>query len=191
MIQNIIENLIYKFYPKDIEAFDLNYENSIEYSSLLKEILFHQKNPDQRNILLNNIRRICSDKVYRTDDLTQLNYLDRCFTFVVKHLSDEGHHSYCELIICISILGPFYCIYTKCINERWDVNKSFIGYDDYEDFDVTVNFPQALIDNIRNSLGESMEVKQDKLKLHLDRFNFYGVSRENFTIFNGLFKNRY
>lgn len=184
---------INKYFPSYVEPFSSEYEQSHEYKKLLLKVLHYQKFPEYEENIYNKLKKSFS-KNFFVIDCTKLAYLDRCFSYHIKETSENNKNKSIEIVFCVSILYPCYCIYEKTISQVNDNSENFIGFLDNVSFNFDNNDMWVPVLNRLRGIGSDFNLKEilseDFLK-HCEKYSFYGIPKEKFTIFNGLFKDSF
>lgn len=105
-----IKNIVYQYYPKGIDSFSCKeqYKNSNEYKRLtgkLKSSSSYKELSSYKNLL----ERLQNNKaIYNFEDVSLLNWEDRCITLEINFIDDKVLNKIC---INISFLASYYTIY--------------------------------------------------------------------------------
>ncbi len=109
MIQNVLQNLAYLYYPKNICPWNQNeaYLQTLEYKRLQSTIDFFDS--DENKKLRSNIKVEFEDDLILKDfeDFSRLDYQDRCFKFFLNVFEDGELYS---ISLYLSVLCPYYVI---------------------------------------------------------------------------------
>ncbi|PWB23684.1 hypothetical protein DCO46_14045, partial [Flavobacterium sp. HTF] len=109
MIQDVLRNLVYLFYPKNICPWDQQeeYLKTIEYKKLKAIIDYYDS--DENLKIRNNIKKEFEGDLILKDfeDFSRFDCNDRCFTFFLSII--EGGELL-SISLHISILLPYYSI---------------------------------------------------------------------------------
>lgn len=109
MINEVLTNLAYLFYPREICPWNEHekYSQSQEYKRLKSTIdfFYSDKNQKTRNIIKKNFELDLTFKDF--EDHSRRDSQDRCFTFFLNVIEDGELHS---ITLYLSILSPYYVI---------------------------------------------------------------------------------
>lgn len=109
MITEVLKNLAYLYYPKNICPWTQKelYLETVEYKRL--EALMEYFNSDENQKIRNNIAaEFAKDPVLKDfQDFSRLDGQDRCYTFFLSVI-EEGE--LCSITLYLSVLVPYYVI---------------------------------------------------------------------------------
>lgn len=188
-----ITDYLYSFYPKGIkDSFSEEYLNSKPYRNLTDRIEY-AKNHIEVNQISSELTSLIDSIKYdemNLNNLTNFNFLDRCFNFQFK---DKVIDNVVRAVYCnISVLMPFYTIYFL---ER-DYANFKMGEkmtSDFFTYDLEV-FPSEYED-LRNAISNVLNSKNlfqldnEYLSDLVPEIGFEEVSYGTMSIFNCLFLN--
>ena len=189
----MIFETIKRYYPFDIQPFSKEYESSNEYKALIERVLYFQTNTQYEKAILNKLEGALPPHI-EISNITRLDFLDRCFTFCLGKRGRETEMKFSEIIICVSILGAYYCIYERKTDQIKDISGDIIGFT--QDFLPSINhneFSTELVEDLKKTASSFnlVEVTSSNLIQLCPGYAFFGISKEDFTLFNGLFKDEY
>lgn len=188
MIEKVLENIAYTFYPKGIDNYNEKeaYLNSIEYHNLsntLKNMNNYKDYNSYKNIL-NRIRKLNLPEI---NDCTLINWEDRCISLEVNFLEKNILTKIC---INISFLIPFYAVYLLENNVetnpyRWKTNPKRNKVIENSLFKDKINVLSKIIEEETN-FCKMQDSLMDKI---IKDINFHDIEFGTFNIFNAFFLN--
>ena len=110
MIDKVLTNLVYLFYPKNTCAYTQKDEYfATEEYNRLKEIIAGFASEENKNLRKSIIDSFEKDITLKNfNDLSLFDWEDRCFTFSLNIIEDKELYT---ISLYLSILIPYYVIY--------------------------------------------------------------------------------
>ncbi len=190
MITEVLKNLAYLYYPKNICPWTQKelYLETVEYKRLEKVIdLF---NSDENQTLRNTIKEEFDKDLVLKDfqDFSRLDSQDRCYTFFLNII--EGGEL-CSVTLNLSILVPYYVIDTLIHRNQMIISKSRIEELEKENFDPRkmkdlVLEIESIVENKLLFSKFPKEILHDKF----EDISFQDSHLGEFKMFNAFFNNR-
>lgn len=182
MEQKQLLNLIYNFYPRNIDCVNQKelYIKSLQYERLSK-LISENKAPysiEMKNFI-SSFKEL-DDFVY--NDTTNFDWLDRCYTFEFSKKIDQG---YLLLRFYKSIIAPYYLILCFKIVEKGNRQK-YIPI-------IKSEFSDQNILNKLNIIAKQFQLKSfddNILKNTISDISFEDISFRKFNFFNAFFLNQ-
>lgn len=191
MINRVLLNVVYLFYPKKVCFYEQNetYLQCEEYKKLQEtiELFDSEKNLIWRKTLTNKFDQDITLKNYQ--DLSRLDLQDRCLIF---HFNIIENGELWSITLYISFLIPYYVI--KCRKHEvellfspskiLEVEKENFETRKIEDLILTI---EIMIENelLYNKLPKEL------INLLVEDISFGDVRLGHFTMFNAFFNNDY
>lgn len=184
MIDNLnnIEELIYTFYPKGIDALNnpKKYIESLEHKNLLDKI------NSKGEIQTKSLRNECENLSLRFDDYTLFDWYDRCYNFQLSEISENNLY---KIHINISIISPFYFIFLSQTHidengKHISITKRILNQD-LKKYHVIINHLSRLIED---EIGYK-KFNEKYLAKVISDVNFQDIEMGKFTYYNAFFLN--
>lgn len=184
VIDNLIniEELIYTFYPKGIDALNnpKKYIKSIEYKNLLDKI------DSKGEIKMESLKNIFKNLSLHFDDYTLFDWHDRCYNFQLSEILENKLY---KIHINISVISPFYFIFLSQTNidesgKHISVTKR-ISNQNLKKYCVIINQLSRLLED---EIGYK-KFDEKNLKKVISDVNFQDVEMGKFTYYNAFFLN--
>lgn len=191
MIETILKNLAYLFYPKKIcsREEENKYNNSEEYNRLLHIInYFHA----DENIMLYSIKfkeEFENDDVLRKlSPISMVDWQDRAVTFNLSVIENKELYT---ISLYLSILIPFYTIRVQ--KNRIELFFSNLEIDEMDKKNLESRKIKDLIIDIESTVENKMLYKKfpkELINVIIDDISFQEIQMGNFTMFNAFFNNQ-
>lgn len=190
MITEVLKNLAYLYYPKNICPWNQKelYLETVEYKRLEKVLdLF---NADENQKLRNSIKTEFDKDLVLKDfqDFSRLDSQDRCYTFFLGIV--EGGE-FCSITLYLSILLPYYVIDIIIHKEQMIVPRSKI--EDLEKENIDSRKIKDLVLEIENILEKKLLYSKFPKEILNDKFediSFQDSYLGEFKMFNAFFNNQ-
>lgn len=184
------ENKLYMELAKSYYATTILYDDTLEYKRLIDRVVYEQNYGTLGSTLKNFFVSVLPASRFKIKDLTLFGNLDRCYSFGIENLAKKRKGHIYDTIICVSILSSFYCIYER---------ETIIGYDtkgkrNGQTYNLNLDHLSYLDVHLLNEIKEFLsglnflEVKGEDLTHPMPYFYMCGLTPENFTLFQVLFK---
>ena len=191
MIYEVLKNLAYLFYPKNICPWDENekYLQTLEYNRLISTINFFDS--DENKKLRINIKAEFEDDLILKDfeDFSRLDYQDRCFKFFLNVFEDGELYS---ITLYLSILSPYYVIVPMRHSPDPFFSKSRIN--ELERNKTDTRKLKDLILDIEAIIKKKLQYQkfpQSLIHTIIDDISFQGIYLGHFKMYNAFFNNEY
>ncbi|MEP6929946.1 MAG: hypothetical protein ABI850_08035 [Flavobacterium sp.] len=191
MIYEVLVNLAYLFYPKNVCPWNESekYLQTVEYKRLEATINFFDS--DKNKKLRNNIKAEFEEDVILKDfeDFSRLDYHDRCFKFFLNVFEDEKLHS---ITLYLSILSPYYLIVSMKHPPSPFFSQSRINELEQENTD-TRKLKDLILDIEMIVENKLLYQKFPDTLIHtvIDDISFQGIYLGYFKMYNAFFNNEY
>ena len=189
MINEILTNLAYLFYPQDICAWEEKekYLQSEEYKNLKRWIEIFDS--DKGELLRHNFKmEFDKDLILKNfEDFSKLDWQDRCFKFNLTLIEDGELQS---INLYLSILLPYYIIRSRKHKTELFFSESKIK--EIENNNLSTRKIKDLIINIKEIVETKLLYKEfpEELICHVIKDISFQDSRLGFfTMFNAFFNN--
>lgn len=190
MITEVLKNLAYLYYPKNICPWNQKelYLETVEYKRLEKVIgLF---NDDENQKLRNKIKTEFDKDLVLKDfqDFSRLDWQDRCYTFFLN-IVEEGE--LCSITLHLSILVPYYVIDIIIHKEQMIVPRSKI--EELEKENIDSRKIKDLVLEIENIVEKKLLYSKFPKEILNDKFediSFQDSYLGEFKMFNAFFNNQ-
>lgn len=189
MIHEVLVNLAYLFYPKNICPWDENekYLQTFEYKRLQATIDFFDS--DENKKLRSNIKAEFEEDVILKDfeDFSRLDYQDRCFKFFLNVFENKELHS---ITLYLSILSPYYVIVTMKHSPSPFFSQTRINELERENTDNRKL--KDLILDIEMIVENKLLYKKfpdSIINTIIDDIGFQGINLGHFKMYNAFFNN--
>ena len=187
MIEKVLTNLAYLFYPRNICARtqEGQYFNSEEYRRLLKTIQYFQNNS---NIYIKLKEEFDNDNVlgnFRNASL--LDWQDRAINFELSIIDDGELYT---LSLLLSILVPFYVVRVKKNKIEFFFSASDITQ--MKDSNLESRTIKDLVIDITMVVENKFLYKKfpkELMNFVIEDVSFQEIQKSKFTMFNAFFNN--
>lgn len=190
MITEVLKNLAYLYYPKNICPWNQKeqYLETVEYKRLEQVIDLFGSDENQK--LRNTIKEEFDKDIVLKDfqDLSRLDLQDRCYTFFWG-IVEEGE--FCSINLHLSILVPYYVIKTIIHTEQLIFTKSRLEELEKENLDPRKM--KDLVLEIENIIEKKLLFSKFPKDILIDKFediSFQDSYLGEFTMFNAFFSNQ-
>lgn len=189
MIEKILENLAYSFFPKGVCFITRReeYLNSLEFKKLDEITNFYYKNANNYSYenLIFGFKSNNYLKAFK--DVSMLNWHDRCFSFELDFNDGENLHLIC---LNISVLIPFYSIRVleNKINKKsfqWETNPVRNRKLETEKYKELVAQIEVIVENTLNY----KKFPENILNIVIEDISFQDIKFGEFNFFNAFFLN--
>lgn len=187
MINNVLINLVYLYYPQKIcsRTNGKEYSESKEFKKLLETINYFDAN---KSFCLDLEKTFKNDFILKDIRSTSLlDYNDRAYTFILTVIEDEEMYT---ISLFLSILIPFYLITVQKNKIELVFSESEIIKMRNEKSDTRKI--KELIQNISSLLETSTHYSkfpEELLNQTIEDVSFEEIPFGRFTMFNAFFKN--
>jgi hypothetical protein len=189
MINNILTNLVYLFYPRNIsfQKEEDKYYNSAEHKRLLEKIEYFSKdeNKDICYVIKNDFEKDNILKNLRIVDL--LDWQDRSITFNLSIIENDELYT---ISLYLSILIPFYVIRVQ--KNKIEFFFSTMEINQMKNDNKDSRKIKDLIFQITSTIEDKMlysEFPNALIGLIVEDVSFQEISFGKFNMFNAFFNN--
>ncbi len=189
MIYEVLVNLAYLFYPKNICPWDENekYVQTIEYKRLMATIDFFDS--DESKKLRSNIKAEFEDDLILRDfeDFSRLDDQDRCIRFFLNVFEDGKLLS---ITLYLSILSPYYVIVSMKHSPSPFFSQSRI--DELEQANTDTRKLKDLILDVESIVEKKLlyqKFPKELINTVIDDISFQGIYLGHFKMCNAFFNN--
>jgi hypothetical protein len=189
MIYEVLVNLAYLFYPKNVCPWNESeeYLQTIEYKRLQATINFFDS--DKNKKLRSDIKAEFDDDLILKDfeDFSRLDYEDRCFKFFLNFFEDGKLYS---ITLYLSILAPYYVIVPIEHSANPFFPQSRINELELENVD-TRKLKDLILDIETIVKNKLLYQKFPQALIHtiLEDISFQGIYLGHFKMYNAFFNN--
>ncbi|MGJ1263240.1 hypothetical protein [Sphingobacterium spiritivorum] len=166
------------------------YDDTSEHLRLLDKISEARYDKKLQAVLLKSITNIFKSPQFETEYYTRYSMLDRSHLFRVENLLLSNKERICDIIIGVSFLAPYFCIYQRETIIDFDENGNR-GYQSYnlnlDEFSFVKMESILKVRTLLENMGYS-EIKGNQIVTPMPYFYMCGIPKEEFTLFNVLFK---
>ncbi len=189
MIEDVLRNLAYLYYPKDICPWDdrEKYLKTLEYKRLQSTIDYFDENKTIRNTIKKEFEDDIILKDFEDFSILDSNQ-DRCYTFYLNIF--EGGELY-SISLYLSFLIPYYTI-----RKQWHPAEPFYSKARIEELEREKS-DMRKIDELLLTIESIIETKllyekfpQLLIDYEILDLSFGDIYLGNFTMFNAFFNNR-
>ena len=167
-LKEILNEICYLYYPKDMYEFDSNYLETRESKKLLERI--HSPNLDELDALTEDI-----NSIYKNAS----NFaMGRNFpSYIIQIDLDKSEDSKTVIIIYISLLVPYFSL--AILKGNYSNHSIEIDLDKEQK-------EKKLIDSLKSYITQQIKFNEFERRILNDRIPLIKIS-ENFTYFNAFF----
>ncbi|WP_289665009.1 hypothetical protein [Flavobacterium panacagri] len=190
MITEVLKNIAYLYYPKNICPWTQKeqYLETVEYKRL--EALINLFDSDDNQKIRNSIKEEFDKDLVLKDfqDFSRLDWQDRCYTFSLSIV--EGGEL-CSITVHLSILVPYYVIYTIIHKNQMIIQKSRI--EELEKENVDPRKMKDLVLEIENVVEKKLlysKFPKSILNNKFEDISFQDSYLGEFNMFNAFFNNQ-
>lgn len=189
MIQTVLTNLAYLFYPKNVCPWNESekYLQTFEYKRLQATIDFFDS--DENKKLRSNIKEEFEKDFILKDfeDFSRLDYQDRCFKFFLNVFENGKLHS---ITLYLSILSPYYTIVPIVHSASPFFSQSRIDELEMENVDPRkLNDLILDVEKIVESKLYYQKFPKELIHTIIDDISFQGIYLGHFKMYNAFFNN--
>lgn len=190
MITEVLKNLAYLYYPKNICPWNQKeqYLGTSEYKRLQSLINFFDSDDNQK--IRNNIRAEFDKDLVLKDfqDFSRLDWEDRCYTFFLDVV--EGGEL-CSITLYLSFLIPYYVIKTTIHTHQIFISKSKL--EELEKENPDTRKIKDLVLEIEKIVEEKLsytKFPKEIMNSIIDDISFQDEYLGHFKMFNAFFNNQ-
>lgn len=188
MLENILTNIAYSYYPKNICSFNEKdkYKNSLEFKKLqhiLNSFYDDAKNLHALKLLEKEFSK--NIKIHKIQDRTSLSF-DRCLSYELEII--ENDNVLVRICLNISLIVPYYVIY---------ILENKINIDPYKWLTLPIRNKKMEMNTYSSHINSISLIVEKKLNINLfpEKFlhiiipdlSFQENSFNEFTYFNAFF----
>lgn len=167
-LKEILNEICYLYYPKNMYEFDSNYLETKESKKLLKRI--YSSNLNELDALTKDI-----DSIYKNASNFKMG---RNFpSYIIQIDLESSENSKTVIMIYISLLVPYFTLVI--------LKGNYSNYSIEVDLDKEKK-EKKLIDSLKSYISEQIKFNEFERKILNDRIPMIKIS-ENFTYFNAFF----
>lgn len=191
MIYEVLVNLAYLYYPKNICPWDERekYLETKEHKRLMSVINFFDSD-ENKKLRENVMAEFKQDPILKDfEDFSRLDYQDRCFKFFLNVFEDGKLYS---ISLYLSILSPYYVIV-----QLTHPPEPFFSQSRIEELERENTDPRKLKDLILDieSIVEDkllyQKFPESLIRTVIDDISFQDIYLGHFKMYNAFFNNEY